>query len=191
MYMYLQNQTFNIPQYTCFLFTLACFINQSTAGEYKFTDGQTQPDSPLLLPLLSHYYTVYINYKNQHSINIQFLMHCMCELRITQFVHGSHFIRQLLLVTSHCRFTPDMLALFLLPSHLHFNRPGSSVGIATGYGLDSLGIESRWGWNFPHLSRPAHPASCTMGTGYFLGLKSGQGVTLTPHPPSSTMVMKE
>jgi len=33
--------------------------------------------------------------------------------------------------------------------------PGSSVGIATGYGLDGLGIESRWGRDFPHLSRPA------------------------------------
>jgi hypothetical protein len=26
------------------------------------------------------------------------------------------------------------------------------------------------------------PASCTMGTGSFLGVKCGQGVTLTPHP---------
>jgi hypothetical protein len=33
--------------------------------------------------------------------------------------------------------------------------PGSSVGIATGYGLDGTGIESRWGRDFPHLSRPA------------------------------------
>jgi len=31
----------------------------------------------------------------------------------------------------------------------------SSVGIATGYGLDDLGIESQWGLDFPHLSRPA------------------------------------
>ena len=28
----------------------------------------------------------------------------------------------------------------------------------------------------------AHPASCTTGTQSFLGVKSGQGVTLTPHP---------
>jgi len=28
----------------------------------------------------------------------------------------------------------------------------------------------------------AHPASCTMGTGSFPGVKSGRGVTLTPHP---------
>jgi len=27
----------------------------------------------------------------------------------------------------------------------------------------------------------AHPASCTMGTGSFPGVKSGRGVTLTPH----------
>ena len=27
-----------------------------------------------------------------------------------------------------------------------------------------------------------HPASCTMGTGSFQGVKSGRGVTLTPHP---------
>ena len=33
--------------------------------------------------------------------------------------------------------------------------PGSVVGIATAYGLDSLGIESQCGRDFPHLSRPA------------------------------------
>jgi hypothetical protein len=32
---------------------------------------------------------------------------------------------------------------------------GSSVGIETGYGLDGPGIESRWGRDIPHLSRPA------------------------------------
>jgi hypothetical protein len=41
----------------------------------------------------------------------------------------------------------------------------SSVGIATGYRLDGLGIESRWWRDFPHLSRlalgPTHPpAQC-------------------------------
>jgi len=63
--------------------------------------------------------------------------------------------------------------------------PSSVVGIATGYGLDSPGIESRWGPDFPHPSRPAlgaHPTSCRMGTGSFPEAKSDQGVTLTPHP---------
>jgi len=34
------------------------------------------------------------------------------------------------------------------------NGPGSSVGIGTGYGLDGPGIESWWGRDFSHLSRP-------------------------------------
>jgi len=32
-----------------------------------------------------------------------------------------------------------------------------------------------------NTSHGAHPASCTMGTGSFLGVKSGRGVPLTPH----------
>ena len=62
---------------------------------------------------------------------------------------------------------------------------GSVVGIATGYRLDGPGIESRWGARFsaPVQTGPgAHPASCTMGTGSFQGVKRGRGVTLTPHP---------
>jgi hypothetical protein len=50
--------------------------------------------------------------------------------------------------------------------------PTSVVGIATGCGLDGRGIGSRWGRDFPRLSRPdlgPHPASCTMGTGSFWG----------------------
>ena len=63
--------------------------------------------------------------------------------------------------------------------------PGSSVGIATGYDLYDPGIESRWEARFstPVQTGPgAHPASCTMGTGSFPGVKNGRGVTLTPHP---------
>jgi len=33
--------------------------------------------------------------------------------------------------------------------------PGSSAGMATDYWLDGPVIESRWGRDFPHLSRPA------------------------------------
>ena len=57
------------------------------------------------------------------------------------------------------------------------NEPGrdSSVGIATRYGLDGRGIESRWmGARFsaPVQTGPgAHPASYIMGTGSFPGVK--------------------
>jgi len=60
----------------------------------------------------------------------------------------------------------------------------SSVGIATGYGLNGPGIEFRWGARFsaPVQTGPgAHPAWCTMGTGSFPGVKNGRGVTLTTH----------
>jgi len=72
--------------------------------------------------------------------------------------------------------------------------PGSVVGIATGYELDGPGIESRLGARFfaPVQTGPgAHPASCTMGTGSFPGVKSGRGVTLTPHRILVPLVMKE
>ena len=68
--------------------------------------------------------------------------------------------------------------------------PGSVVSIATGYGLDGRGIESRWGARFsaPVQTGPgAHPASCTMGTGSFSGVKSGRGVDADPSPPSSAV----
>ena len=61
--------------------------------------------------------------------------------------------------------------------------PGSSVGIATDYGLDGPGIKSRWGRDFPpiHTSPGAHPTFCTMGIGSFPGVKCGRGVLLTTH----------
>jgi hypothetical protein len=37
---------------------------------------------------------------------------------------------------------------------LYIQGPGSVVGIATAYGLDGPGIESRWGRDLAHLSRP-------------------------------------
>jgi hypothetical protein len=60
--------------------------------------------------------------------------------------------------------------------------PGNVVGIATGYGRDGPGIESRWGRDVPQTVHGAQPATCTMGTGSFLGVQSGRGVTLIPQP---------
>jgi hypothetical protein len=62
--------------------------------------------------------------------------------------------------------------------------PGNSLGIATDYGLDGPGIESRWGRVIPPVETGpgAHTASCTMGTGSFLGVKYGRGMLLTPRP---------
>jgi len=70
----------------------------------------------------------------------------------------------------------------------------SSVGIATCYGLDGLEIKSQWGVRFsaPFQTGPgAHPASCTMGTGSFPGVKCGRGVALTTHPHLVPKLIKE
>jgi len=76
------------------------------------------------------------------------------------------------------------LFFVLMDFKLDLRGPGSSVGIATGYGLDGPGIESRWGAKFsaPAQSGPgAHPASCKMGTGHFQGVRGGRGLRMTPH----------
>ena len=79
----------------------------------------------------------------------------------------------------------ELLEIFITTSWSHCG-PGSSVIIATGYGLDGPGIETRWrGVRFssPIQTGPrAHPAICTMGTGSFPGGKNGRGVTLTRRP---------
>jgi hypothetical protein len=62
--------------------------------------------------------------------------------------------------------------------------PGSSVGIATDYGLDGPGIESRWGAKFSaRPDRPWGPPSL-LYNGYrvFPGGKVRPGVLLTTHP---------
>jgi len=58
---------------------------------------------------------------------------------------------------------------------------GSSVGIATDYGLDGPGSNSG-GDEIFRPSGPAHPASGIMGTGSFPEVKRGRGMLLTTHP---------
>jgi hypothetical protein len=49
------------------------------------------------------------------------------------------------------------LAFFMFNSNTYPQKSGlgSSVGIANDYGLDGPEIESRWGRDFSHMSRPA------------------------------------
>ena len=63
--------------------------------------------------------------------------------------------------------------------------PGSAVGVATALRAGRSGDRIPVGTRFSapvQTGNGAHPASCTMGTGSFPGVKSGHGVTLTPHP---------
>jgi hypothetical protein len=99
-------------------------------------------------------------------------------------------------IDSHSELLRRQKFLMSLPMHIHqlilwiasdsstICGPGSSVGIVTDYRLDSLGMEPRWGPDFPPVqtSPRAHPASCTMGARSFLGVKCDWGVQLTTHP---------
>ena len=67
----------------------------------------------------------------------------------------------------------------------------TSVGIATRYGLNGPGIESRCRRDFgaPVQTSPgAHLASCKMGTGF---LSRGYSGLAKYHPPPSTIEVKE
>jgi hypothetical protein len=81
-------------------------------------------------------------------------------------------------------FVRSHFYVFILKNKFCDNGPGSSVGIATGYGLDGPGDRIPMGAIFfTHVQTgPAtHPASCTMGTGSFPAVKRpGCG---TDHPP--------
>ena len=65
-----------------------------------------------------------------------------------------------------------------------YSGPGSSIGTATDYGLDSPGSNPCGEEIFPPVQTGpgAHPASCKMGIRSFPGVKCGRGVLLTTHP---------
>ena len=79
----------------------------------------------------------------------------------------TNLVLQLAQVTKFCRVVPNicgssvlnllhviLLAPTILRLHLNFWVGWDSVvGIVTCYRLDSPGIESWWGWDFPHPSR--------------------------------------
>jgi hypothetical protein len=79
--------------------------------------------------------------------------------------------------TADC--VPAFCSYFLNVSSVHRN---SSVGTATRYGLVGPWIESRWGRDFPHTSRPALGPPIQWVPGL------SRGVALTTHPVSNAEV---
>jgi hypothetical protein len=118
------------------------------------------------------------------------------DLRIskcTKFPFMSFPHSKLYLKTIH---TGTLLILFLVVSRwARLNGgPGSSVGIETKYGLVGPGIESRWGRDFPHLSRPALGPTQPLVQeipGLFPGGKVRPGRDADHSPPSSAEVMEK
>ena len=82
--------------------------------------------------------------------------------------------------------------LNMIPTLIYMG-PGYAVGIATGYGLDDLWIESGWGRDFPHPSRPALGPHSLLYSGYRVlpGGKASGSVALTTHPHLTPRLKKE
>ena len=76
------------------------------------------------------------------------------------------------------------MVLFILNDRKVFIRQAHTLysdWLRTGRSGDRIPVAARFSAPV-QTGLGAHPASCTMGTGSFPGVKSGQGVTLTPHP---------
>ena len=97
----------------------------------------------------------------------------------------------MLLTTLPMAVTAQREVVCFVKQHSTMGRD-SSIDIVTRYGLDGPGIESRWGRDFPHLSRPAlgptqPPIKCVPG--FFPGVKRpGRGVD---HPPPLVSRLKK
>ena len=80
----------------------------------------------------------------------------------------------------------------LLSATVSGNGPGSSVGTATGYGLDGPGIKSLWGAKFSAPVQTGPGAHSLLNNGYrvFPGDKKRPGRDADPSPLSSAVIMK-
>ena len=102
----------------------------------------------------------------------------------THLQHPNIGVQWLHLFTSRCYESYRVI--------LNYYGSGSSIRIATDYGLDGTGIESRWGEISARPDRPWGPPNL-LYNGYwvFPGVKVRPGRAADHSPPSSASVMEE
>jgi hypothetical protein len=117
-------------------------------------------------------------------------VHSYCLTKRLRSVYGTWFCFVFGWPRIRILSTADRLAWLFRVIRTYPNKTvgrDGSVRVATRYGLDGPGIESRWRRDFPHPSRPV--LGSTMGIGSFPGVKRpGRGVD---HPPSYDAEVKE
>jgi hypothetical protein len=88
---------------------------------------------------------------SQHQRLAELIFHAALLIFITfRFQNFCCFNCSFITFTANLHWTLKQVILDGADSGL-----GSSVGIVTSYRLESPGIASQWGWEFPHTSRPA------------------------------------
>ena len=122
------------------------------------------------------------NYRLKGSEQPCLLLPSFVRLNACLTFHNSWFSRRISKIIAVIFTVRNFISSFpyLITSGL-----GSSVGTATALRAGRSGDRMPVGARFssPDQTGPAaHPASCTMGTASFPGVKSGRSVTLTPHP---------
>jgi len=87
--------------------------------------------------------------------------------------------------------TSSILVTTYIDRYLTTCGPGSSVGLASFYGLDSPEIESQWGTRFSAPVQTGPPSFLDNGYRVFPGGKERPGCDADPSPPSSALVKNE
>ena len=139
---------------------------------------------------------VFYQLKSTSHIPTVYVFVCCCSMRLETrncvFFKMNYRCNYMAIKVSYCQRIETSLYIYFIRISIRLRGPGSSVSIATGYGLDGPGIESRCGRVFPHLSRPAlgPPSLLYNGHRVFPGGKERPGRDADPSLPSSAVVMK-
>jgi hypothetical protein len=109
-------------------------------------------------------------------VECNWLVICLCQLDISGSLHNDRFVSY----TSSIQNLPIFAEkLIRYTEWLRAGRSGDRIPLGARLPV-------------PVQASPgAHPASCTMGTGSFPGVKSSWGAMLAPHPILVPLVMKE
>ena len=151
--------------------TCGDFVYESRAKSYEHAlQWQTRYEEDLRLHSVGNSLTICLR-SVIHAINTQLWLNIslswntghktskadLLRLTVYEYIHVSYFPCTVSVSSplsaemgSYKSYTEDFCYVYETLSG-----PGSSVCIVTGYGLDGPGIESRRGWDFPHLSTPA------------------------------------
>jgi hypothetical protein len=161
---------------------------------------------PVLATVLNFYSSAQvINISIMHEIiylqaralgNISVLFEC-CKFNERKFFEPTNYAKLFLttqVIRNHGNIQQVHVCSILMPITYISGGPVSVVGIATGYGLDVPGIETRWGPVEIFRTCPDRPwgPPSLLYNGYwvFPGGKERPGRDTDPLPPSSAVVKK-